>query len=80
MKNRISIVKVNSTITNAVFQAIHGCWFVTVRSHDNKRWFGYLHSDGSVSYSTKNNDSRFTGWYKTRKAAREAVKLFKSKA
>jgi hypothetical protein len=51
-------------------------WFVPVRKANSKFATDYLHADGIVRFSTQNRETgSYTGKFKTREAARQAIKL-----
>jgi len=70
--------KIRLAIKPAIFSGSTRMWYILDRSsnrYNNK----YLHCDGVIRWGTKNDETgEYSGWYKTRKLAREAVSRFRS--
>jgi hypothetical protein len=63
------------TIARAHFSSSKQMWYVAVKGNS----CGYLHCDGIIRHGTFDSDKgMYSGWYETRKLAREAVAKFRS--
>lgn len=84
MSKRFEIKVVEKNVENNIgleFIETHGCYYVAANPGKENTYYGYLHRDGTIHVGTLNNKtSEYNGWYKTRKAAQAAIKLYRNGA
>ena len=72
-----TIGKPTKFIKNGEGSDFYKHWYVPV--FRNVYNTGYLHSDLEIYSSTQGKDSKYTGYFKTKKLAIEAIKAYKEK-
>lgn len=76
--SRFTIHKVDTTNVGPFYVDFYkyvGKWFI-VNEHNR---IEHLHRNGSVYISCLNPNGEYTGYFKTRKQAREVLKMYKEK-